>query len=113
MKIVVITQPDILVIPKKILLLAESRSIDIAGVNVLDVKGPLSNKRSYFLKGFGCFQIGKLALLMALDKFVKLLRWRVESLKKVAKSCGADYKKVTSLHRPEIIEYLRSADSKS
>lgn len=110
MKIAIITQPDNLVIPKNVCLLAEADFIDLAAVLVLDVKGSLINKRSIFFRGFGFMQMSKLAFTLFFDKVLKILQGRLGSLRKIARFYNADFKVVRSLHEESMLKYLRFLD---
>lgn len=110
MRIAVITQPDSMVIPRNVSLLTNSEEIELTSILVLDVKGALSNKRGYFLRGFGPMQMGKMAFRLVWEKLHAALGKRNGSLKSIAKREKADYKVVSKLHSRENIEYLRSLD---
>ena len=110
MKIAIITQPDSLVIPKNVCLLAEEDFVNLAAVLVLDVKGSLMNKRGVFLRGFGLIQMSKLAFTIVFDKFLKLLQGKHGSLIKIARHYNADFRKVRSLHENFMLNYLRSLE---
>ena len=106
MKIAIITQPDNLVIPKNVCLLAEADFVHLAAVLVLDVKGSLMNKRGVFFRGFGFIQMSKLAFTIVFDKVLKILQGRHESLRKIARFYNADFKTVKSLHEEPMLKYL-------
>lgn len=72
MKIVIITQEDMFVIPANIQRLIEDPKVTIAEILITDVKGTLSNRKFWFVRGFGLWQSAKMALLIFWTKIINL-----------------------------------------
>jgi hypothetical protein len=53
LKISIITQEDVFVIPRNVEMLLKQDSIEIVAIYSLNAKGSFNNKCGLFLKGFG------------------------------------------------------------
>ena len=73
MKIVIISQNDLFVIPRNIEKILKMNDVIIEGFFVLNVKGALDNKKLYFARGFGLFQSLKMAIAMFAKKIANFL----------------------------------------
>jgi folate-dependent phosphoribosylglycinamide formyltransferase PurN len=73
MKIVIISQNDLFVIPRNIEKILKMNDVIIEGLFVLNVKGALDNKKLYFARGFGLFQSLKMAIAMFAKKIANFL----------------------------------------
>lgn len=62
LKVVIITQNDNYAIPKNINRLVESNFIDLAGCYLIETKNTLTNRKTYFAKGFGFKQTLKMGI---------------------------------------------------
>jgi len=99
LRVAVLTQDDVFVIPRNIALLASSDEVDLVSVVKIESKGAVSNKGALFLRGFGLQQVAKLTLLLVckrvLDIVNRLLFFRLPyntSLRGVAARFEAAYR---------------------
>lgn len=72
MKIVIITQEDMFVIPANIQRLIEEPKVTIEEILITDIKGALTNRKFWFVQGFGFWQSAKMALLIFWTKIINL-----------------------------------------
>lgn len=81
MKIVIITQEEYFVIPRNIEKVIALNDIEVALIVVLDTRGSLVNKKSFFIKGFGPIQASRMAVKMmkarAFDRLDQVCGWRL------------------------------------
>jgi len=117
MNIAVITQPDSAVIPENIAKLAGLPGITLKAVVVLDVKGALSNKRGYFLQGFGVWQCFSLFTRLASQRLSSGVRRAVGaqvrpgegmSVRQLAEHLAVPCVSTTELHSEQLLGYLKS-----
>jgi folate-dependent phosphoribosylglycinamide formyltransferase PurN len=117
MNIAVITQPDSAVIPENIAKLASLPGISLKTVVVLDVKGALTNKRGYFLKGFGVWQCFILFAKLASQRLSAGVRRAVGahvqpgegmSVLQVAEHLAVSCVSTTELHSERLLAYFQS-----
>lgn len=106
LKVVVITQEDGLVIPRNVEKIARAEGASLQAVIVLDVKGSLANKKSYFARGFGAVQTFKMGVQLVVTKLAGLVGHR-RDLRQVAEKAGAAFHRVEKLHSPSVIEMIR------
>lgn len=80
MKVVIITQEDVFVIPRNIEKIVALSDVEVESIVVLNTKGSLINKKSFFIKGFGPVQTFRMALRLAkvraLDMLDHVFGWR-------------------------------------
>jgi len=119
MNIAVITQPDSAVIPENISKLAGLPNVVIRAIIVLDVKGALANKRSYFLKGFGAWQCFRLYATLMIQRLSAGVRRAVGcrvgrgegmSVRQLARHLAVPCVSTTELHAEQMLAYLQSLD---
>ena len=73
MKIVILTQSDDFFIPINIDAILKNSDAETVMVAVINSKGSLSKKKSYFLNGFGYVSSARYALKIVNQKFQDLL----------------------------------------
>lgn len=73
LRIVIITQPDLFVIPQNIQKVINCPSAEVIAVYAITSKSSLVNKKWMFIRGFGLFQSAKMAFIMAIAKGLDLL----------------------------------------
>jgi methionyl-tRNA formyltransferase len=119
MNIAVITQPDSAVIPENIAKLAGLPSVTLKAVVVLDVKGALSNKRGYFLQGFGAWQCFRLFATLIVQRLSAGIRRAIGgrvrpgegmSVQRLAEHLSVPCVCTTQLHAEQLLDYLQSLD---
>lgn len=115
LKVVVLCQNDVFVIPKNIKLLSEMNEIELVGIVNIKHKGALENKKSLFLKGFGIFQVFKLALIQLLYKLIdfidKLFLYKLnffKSLQSIAAISNSKYKIIENPNDKFFLEWLKA-----
>lgn len=117
LKIAVITQSDIYSIPQNVFALCDSKYIDVKCIIQIDSKGSLSNKKFFFLSGFGFFQCF-LLFLKGLRKRIIILFEKISfynfnkcsSLFSISKYFNCDYKLVNGIHNRQFISTLKEYD---
>lgn len=110
MRIVIATQEDSFVIPENIERVRAIPGVEIVKIIVIDAKGSLVNKKSFFIKGFGLRQSAKMGMLLfgnkaadrvdALTGFARLPR--KYSIKAVAEKYGIPYQVLDGKARKEL-----------
>lgn len=106
LKVLVITQNDEFVIPRNVEKIARAEGTSLRGVIVLDVKGSLANKKSYFARGFGPLQTCKMGMQLVAAKLAARTGRR-HDLRQVAEKAGASFQRVEKLHSAAVIEMIR------
>ena len=118
MKIFIITQEDMFVIPKNIQLLVDSEKIHILGVATLHTKNSLSSKKSLLIKSFGLkslINIGaKFLLYKGYDLTDLLFKGRLfknkRSIKALTKKYNIPLKRVQDVNSTIFREYLNKLE---
>ena len=114
-KIAVLCQDDVFVIPRNIKILSNLQNIDIVSIVNINSAGSLTNKKIFFLKGFGFYQFFKMGLLSIFYKLIdaidslslyKLKFYR--SLNSSAASCNALYKQIDNPNDPIFLKWLKN-----
>lgn len=106
LKVLVITQNDEFVIPRNVEKIARAECASLQAVIVLDVKGSLANKKSYFARGFGPLQTFKMGMRMITAKLAARMG-RGDDLRQVAEKAGAIFQRVEKLHSAPVVEMIR------
>jgi methionyl-tRNA formyltransferase len=114
-KVAVLTQEDSFVIPQNIKLLYDMKSIDLTAIVKIDSAGSLVNKKLFFLKGFGLFQVGKMGLVSMLYILLNIIdeccffKLRLfKSLKSVAVVCKSKYKIMGDPNDKSNVDWLKN-----
>jgi methionyl-tRNA formyltransferase len=114
-KIAVITQEDLFVIPFNIEKIIRHSGAEVPLVAIMDVPGSLVNRKSIFLRGFGLLQACRMGLRLmwtkALDFLDRLLGYRLlskkQSVRAVAQSNGIPFLRIHNHNSHEFLELLR------
>lgn len=73
MKIVILTQEDSFFIPQNVERIISMKGIEVSIIFVLDTKGSLINRKSYFIQGFGLLQSTKMSSFLIKSKVLNFL----------------------------------------
>lgn len=116
-KVAILCQSDVFVIPRNIQLLNEISELSIVGVINIKHKSSLENKKMLFLKGFGIFQTTKLFLLKLLYNFFdlidRLLFYKLKlyrSLKSASHNSNSKYMVINDPNNESFKKWLRSEE---
>lgn len=114
-RLAVLTQEDGFAIPKNIKLIDQMEIVDLIAVVKIDAVGSIRNKKTFFMKGFGVIQVGKMALalffnqiLNAIDKFFCFKLGLLKSLKSASVVCNSIYKTMEDPNDSFNIDWLVS-----
>jgi methionyl-tRNA formyltransferase len=112
--VAVLCQNDNFVLPANIRRLSRLKKIKLVAVVNIDHKGSLVNKKMLFLRGFGIFQVARLALVALAYKFADLVDGLFSyklgfcrSLQSVAVMSGAAYKSVKNPNSKEFLKWMK------
>lgn len=116
MKIVIITQEDAFVIPKNIQKLLRIENVELQCIVDIDSKSSLTNKKSYFIKGFGIIQTIKMGIKIGTSKILNMvdkitgyrLNMMPRSLAAVAKRYNVTFLKITNPNDADFLQKLTS-----
>jgi methionyl-tRNA formyltransferase len=117
--IAVITQPDSAVIPANIALLARAEGVQVRAIVLLEGAGAVVNRRGSFVRGFGVWQCGRLAVRLAGRRFVAAVRRLVGaplaegeglSVPAVARRLGVPCLRGNDPNDPRLLDHLASLD---
>ncbi|GEM_PF-296887 len=116
MKIVILTQSDDFFIPINIDAILKNSDAETVMVAVINSKGSLSNKKSYFLKGFGYVSSARYALKIVNQKFQdlldRILSWKIhggiKSMKSICEKNGIPLVEISDPNDEQFLEKLKS-----
>jgi len=116
MKIVILTQSDDFFIPININAIIEGSGAETAMVVVINSKGALTNKKSYFLKGFGYPASMRYALKIVNQKLQdfldRILSWKlyggIKSMKSVCAKNAIPLVEIDNPNDDQFLEKLKS-----
>ena len=118
MKIVILTQADDFFIPININAILRDSGAETVLVAVIDSKGSLANKKSYFLKGFGYLSSARYALKIVNQKFQdfidRIFSWKIhagiKSMNSICKKNGIPLIKIADPNEESFLNTLRSLE---
>ena len=112
-RLAILTQEDGFAIPKNIKLIDQMELVDLIAVVKIDAAGSIRNKKTFFLKGFGLIQVGKMAMalffnqiLNAIDKLFCFKLGLLKSLKSASVVCNSIYKTIEDPNDSSNIDWL-------
>lgn len=114
MNIVILTQEEHFAIPRNVEKVVELEGGNVPLIVILDTKGSLMNRKSYFVKGFGLLQSAKMAVRLSLYKTVDALDrlfggklfTQKRSVQAVAKKYGIPCLKIGSPNKRDFLTKL-------
>tara|TARA_Y100000385_G_C13035944_1_gene613009 strand:+ start:318 stop:1109 length:792 start_codon:yes stop_codon:yes gene_type:complete len=112
-RLAVLTQEDGFAIPKNIKLIDQMELVDLIAVVKIDATGSIRNKKTFFMRGFGLIQVGKMALalffnqiLNVIDKLFFFKLGLLKSLKSASVVCNSNYKTMKDPNDSSNIDWL-------